>query len=134
MVHALREAHRVLTPAGVLIDVRPVIEPLVVEVVVATQTRSSMPLETYSAPDDVAAAGEAIRHAVSSGWFAFEASLPFTFEIYCDSTADLRAYAQARKLYGAVIPYEELDERTREVVADCRDWPMPWRRRMYAES
>lgn len=134
MVHALREAHRVLTPAGVLIDVRPVIEPLVVEVVVATQTRSSMPLETYSAPDDVAAAGEAIRHAVSSGWFAFEASLPFTFEIYCDSTADLRAYAEARKLYGAAIPYAELDERLRESGADRLRCRRPWRLSSYRKT
>ena len=37
MVDALREAQRVLTPAGVLIDVHPVTAPILVELVVATQ-------------------------------------------------------------------------------------------------
>ena len=36
MVNALCEAHRVLTPPGVLIDVRPVTAPIVLEVVIAT--------------------------------------------------------------------------------------------------
>ena len=37
MVDALREAHRVLKPSGVLINVRPITAPVVLEVVIATQ-------------------------------------------------------------------------------------------------
>jgi ubiquinone/menaquinone biosynthesis C-methylase UbiE len=65
MVHALREAHRVLTPSGVLVDVRPVIAPIVVEVVIATQAVWAKTIESYSAPEDIAAADAAVQQAVS---------------------------------------------------------------------
>jgi hypothetical protein len=118
MVDALREAQRVLTPSGVLIDVRPVTEPILVELVAATQAVWANTVPSYSSPEDVAAADDAVRHAVSRGWFVFETSLPFDFEIYCDSATELRVYAEARKLRGAEIPYEELEERQREFDAE----------------
>ena len=34
MVDALREAHRVLMPTGILIDIRPVTRPIVIEVLI----------------------------------------------------------------------------------------------------
>src|SRR5215831_4948209 len=113
MVHALREAQRVLTPRGVLIDVRPVIAPIVVEVVIATRVAWAKTVATYSTPEDIAAADSAIQHAVSREWLVFETSLPFEFEIYCDSVGELRVYAEGRKLRGAEIPYDELEERRR---------------------
>jgi hypothetical protein len=115
MVHALREAHRVLTPEGVLIDVRPVTEPIVVEVMVAARAVWAKTVEIFSAPEDIAAADAAVRHAVAREWFVFETSLPFRFDICCDSAAELRAYAEGRKLSGAEIPYEELDDRLRDL-------------------
>jgi hypothetical protein len=115
MVNALRETHRVLTPSGVLIDVRPVVAALVVEVVIAAQAVWAKTIDTYSAPDDVAAADAAVQHALSREWLVFLTSVPFDFEIYCDSAAELRVYAEARKLRGAEIPYEELEERRREL-------------------
>ena len=118
MVNALREAQRVLTPSGVLIDVRPVTAPIVVEVVIATQAVWSKTIDSYSAPEDVAAADAAVQHAVSREWLVFETSLPFNFEIYCDTAAELSVYAEERKLRGAEIPYEELEERQREFDAE----------------
>src|SRR5262252_7163553 len=118
MVNALREAHRVLTLSGVLLDVRPVTAPIIVEVVIGTQAVWAKAVDTYSAPENDAAADDAVQHAVSRDWLLFQTSVPFTFEIYCDSAADLRDYAEARKLHGAEIPYEELEERQRELRAD----------------
>ena len=117
MVNALQEAQRVLTPSGVLMDVRPVTAPIVVEVVMATQAVWAKTVDSYSAPEDVAAADAAVQHAVSREWLVFETSLPFNFEIFCDSAAELRVYAEARKLHGAEIPYEEVEERRREFGA-----------------
>ena len=114
MVDALREAQRVLTPSGVLIDVRPVTVPIVVEVVIPTRAVWAKTVELYSAPEDVAAADAAVQHAVSREWITFETRVPLDFEIYCDSAAELSVYAEARKLRGADIPYEELEERRRE--------------------
>jgi hypothetical protein len=138
MVNALREAERVLKPSGVLIDVRPVTAPMVVEVVIAGQAVWAKTVHTYSAPEDVAAADAAVRHAVLREWFVFETSLSFDFEIYCGTAAELRVYAEGRKLRGAEIPYRELEERRREAAAEetapglrCR---RPWMLSTYRKS
>src|SRR5436853_7305028 len=110
MVDALREARRVLARRGVLIDVRPVVAPIVVEVIVAAQTIWTKKVASYSAPEDAAAADAAVQHAISRQWFALEKSILFDFEIFCDSAAELRLYVKDRKLRGEEIPYDELEE------------------------
>ena len=129
MVHALREARRVLTPHGVLIDVRPLIAPMVVEVVTAARAIWRKEVDSLSTPEDVAAADAAMRHALSQEWFGFEKSLPFDLEIYCDTAADLSVYAQARKLREAGIPYEHLEARRRELRAHGQAARLRCRRR-----
>ncbi len=99
-------------------DVRPVVAPIVVEVVIAAQTIWTKEVATYSAPEDTAAADAAVQHALSGEWFAFEKSIPFDFEIFCDTAAELSVYVQARKLRGAEIPYEELEARRSALSAD----------------
>lgn len=138
MVDALREAWRVLTPDGVLIDVRPVTEPIIVEVVAGTQAVWAKTVHMYSAPQDAAAADAAMRYAVSSEWFAFQTSLTFDFEIYCENAAEWSAYAESRQLSGVAIPNEELEERRRDYSADgqpavlrCR---RPWKLTTYRKK
>ena len=117
MVDALSQAQRVLTSQGVLIDVHPVIEPIMVEVVAGTEAIWAKQVDSFSAPDDVTAANAAVEDAVSQGSLVFETSARFLFDIYCDSAAELQRYAEGRKLRGAEIPYEELEDRQRELTA-----------------
>ncbi len=88
MVDALREARRVLTAGGVLIDVRPVIAPMAAEVIVDDRTAWVKDVDACSTPEDIVAADVAVQHALSSEWFAFELSHPFDFEIHCDTAED----------------------------------------------
>jgi hypothetical protein len=120
MVDALREARRVLALGGVLIDLRPLVAPIVVEVVVDDQPAWTKEVASYSAPEDVMAADAAVQHAISSGWFVFDKRIPFDFEIYCDTAAELSDYAAARKLNGEEIPYDELEKRRAELDARLR--------------
>jgi len=125
MVDALGEARRVLTRRGVLIDVRPVVAPIVVEVIIAAQTIWMKEVASYSAPEDAAAADAAVQHAMLGEWFTFERSIPFDFEIFCDTAAELSVYVQDRKLRGGEIPYDELEQRRRALGAAAR---LPCRR------
>src|SRR5215467_2540524 len=118
MVDALREARRVLKPREVLINLQPITMPLIVEVMIAARPVWAKEVPSYSAPEDVAAAEAAVQQALTSEWFAFEKSLPYHLDICCDNAADLRAYAQSRKLSEAEIPYEELEERRLALSAD----------------
>ena len=138
MVDALREAWRVLAPCGVLINVRPVISPMMVEVVSGARAIWGKEVSSYSTPEDVAAADAAIQQALSGEWFVLETSFPFDLEICCDSAVDLSNYAQTRKLPEAEIPYEELEERRRILVEDgqtarlrCR---RPWMLNTYRKK
>jgi hypothetical protein len=117
MVDALREARRVLSRRGVLIDLRPLVAPIVVEVMVAAQTTWTREVATYNTPENVAAADAAVETAISSDWFVFEKRIRFDFEIYCDTAAELSNYAQDRTLDGEEIPYEELENRQAELRA-----------------
>jgi hypothetical protein len=128
MVDALREARRVLASSGVLIDVRLVTAPLCVEGVKGSEAVWAKMIDSFSAPEDVAAADSTVRDAVSRGWLGFETSVPFNFEIYCDTAADLRVYAEGRKLCGAEIPYQELEERRRESSVKGEAARLRWRR------
>jgi hypothetical protein len=116
MVDALREARRVLTPRDILVDVRPVTAPMVVEVVIATRAIWATEVSSYVGAEDNAAADAAVQHALSDEWFVFEKRHPFNFEIYCDTAEDLKLYAQMhRRMREAEIPYEALEVRRCEL-------------------
>jgi hypothetical protein len=118
MVDALREARRVLTLSGILIDERPVTAPMVFEVIAAGRAIWAVEVNSHSPTDDHEAADAAVRHALSSEWFAFEKSHPFDFDVYCDTAEDLRLYAQEhRRMRETDIPYQDLELRRQELCA-----------------
>jgi len=129
MVDALREARRVLIDCGVLINMRPLLAPIAVEVIVASQTTWKKKVASYSAPEDVTAADAAMQLAMSSDWFALKKSILFDFEILCDTAAELSVYANARKLRGEDIPYDELERRRVELGAQGQTPRLRCRRR-----
>jgi hypothetical protein len=111
MVHALLEARRVLVAGGIVIDSRPVTAASLIEAVGPARVSDAIEIDSYGAADDEAAADAAIAHALSHGWFVFERSRRFDFEVYCDTVADLRAFVEtSRRMHEATIPYRQLEE------------------------
>jgi hypothetical protein len=118
MVDALCEAQRVLVPEGICIDIRPVTAPVRIEAVTAVRTAKAIEVDSYGAAEDDAAADAAVQQALSSKWFVFEQRCDFDFEVYCDSGADLRAYAETgRRMREARIPYDDLNSQRNELAA-----------------
>jgi len=73
MVHALEEIRRVLAPAGILIDLRPLMDQSPVEVV--SNGEAHLAGVVNQLPEDIAndeAANESIEKAAGQGWFILE--------------------------------------------------------------
>jgi hypothetical protein len=111
---------------------------MVVEVVVDARAVWSKVVDSCSTREDLAAADAAVQHALAGEWFAVEKSIPFDFEVYCDTTEELRAYVQTRKLRETEIPYDDLEARQRERSAEgqparlrCR---RPWMLSTYSKK
>ena len=118
MVDALLEARRVLVAEGIVIDVRPITAPALIESVSAGRVTAAAEIDAYGAKEDEEAADAAVRHALSHDWFAFELSRPFDFEVSYDSAEDLKTFVEASKrMRESRIPYLELEERRRELGA-----------------
>jgi hypothetical protein len=111
MVDALLEARRVLVTGGIVIDVRPITAPALIEPMSADRVTAAMEIEANGAAEDEAAADAAVRHAVCHGWFVLELSRPFDFEAYYDSAEDLKTFVEtSKRMRESRIPYEELEE------------------------
>src|SRR6188474_3204567 len=96
MVHALREARRVLVQDGALIDTRPVTVPTVIEVSVRDRWIAVFELDGSPGLADDEAVRRAIESVVSSGDMVLEAHASFVSMLYWDSAAEL--YAQAKEI------------------------------------
>jgi hypothetical protein len=95
MVHALHEIRRVLAPAGILIDLRPVGDNWPVEVVSGRETLeagrvSDLPLGR----EDDAAANSAMEQAAQDRMFIREREEFFPFHYYWDSPAEMHEYVE----------------------------------------
>lgn len=93
MVHALKEIHRLLAPAGRLIDVHPFAEAPVIEIHQDGRLTFSEPVPEYSV-EGIQYAEKALSHVIDRGLFAVEQTRAFDFCTYGSSVAELQAFLE----------------------------------------
>jgi hypothetical protein len=102
MVDALREAHRVLVPTGVLLDLRPTAETCPLQLA-ETGLHVGELDATASAGDD-AAADSAMAHVVRDGWFDLTVTNQFSLEFRWNGIAELADYVSGGRYPKRVRP------------------------------
>jgi hypothetical protein len=98
MVHALQEVHRLLTPAGCLIDIHPAKSPTLIEVHRRGEILLSVPVPDQSF-EDIEHADAAISQVVSTGLFTVDQAMAFELRTYAPSRTELRDYIAQESAY-----------------------------------
>jgi hypothetical protein len=121
MVHALREARRVLRDDGVMIDLRPIANDWPIEVVsarAATIVGRAGPSEEDQAADEAAQAAAAEGEA--QGLFRRDREERFRFHYYWDSPAELQDFVNEEWADWIGIPEDvSASLRSKWAVADA---------------
>ena len=110
MVDALRRAHRMVMPTGLVVDLHPSSAAASVEV----DGTSTGHVEAGDAPLRHAAADSALAAAVDEGLFAVDHTLVFTFYTYGDTIEELRDYVVENWREGRID--DETVDRTRKAL------------------
>jgi hypothetical protein len=110
MVHALEEAHRLLKPQGRLVDIHPVPESPILEVLhdgrsLLSEVYPSEGVEAYRQAD------AAIEVVVSSSLFSIEHSATFDFRTHAPSSSALRAHLEMAGAFDRAPPDEGIQVR-----------------------
>ena len=114
MVHALREAWRVLEPDGILVDLRPATVHRRVGVLRAGRCQPLGTMREKFADDY--AANRAVAEAVRRGWFKAVHRLRFGCNRTMDNLAEFRAWLDQSVTLGKLPPHEWLVERVVRAV------------------
>ena len=123
MVHALEELHRLLRPAGKLIEIHPALEFPFLEVSSNGEVSFSEEDPGFDWEDDSRHAEEAVAVVVGRGVFALDESRRFELRTHASSMEELRdhwaladAYDQDQKEATLVRRQEEMYARAQEIV------------------
>ncbi len=91
MVHALDEIHRLLRSDGTLVDIRPYVEPSIVEVISGDQTLFAEPKREHD-HEGVVASDRAMDEILARKAFSVERAQEFEFFSYGSSAAEIREF------------------------------------------
>ncbi len=96
MVHALREIHRTLRPAGLLIDLRPITTARTLEILRPSGAEYVGDFEVLETDPDDEAANAAVRAVLASGLFRRERAGQFQLATYWASVDEMKAFVDER--------------------------------------
>jgi hypothetical protein len=118
MVHALREAWRILAASGILLDLRPISSNPTIEVVVQGESFQIGAIDNSAGVPDDAAAERAIRQVVEDGWFVLSNDSRFQTEHLWDSVEEVASFMETRRHKMHVHPpYADLEKIHRDLSA-----------------
>ena len=93
MVHALSEIRRVLTPDGILIDLRPVLDRWSIEVASAREIRETGRMQDFEfGLADDRAANQSMTQAEQNGWFVREQEEFFSYVYSWDTPKEMEEW------------------------------------------
>jgi hypothetical protein len=115
MVHALREAHRVLRPQGLLIDLRPAAVHRRVGIVMGGEYRFKW--FTRERFDDDAAADNAVAAVISDGLLRPEGRTRFPCYRVMDTLEDFRAWMNDNIRKEKLVDHDWLIRRLEKAIA-----------------
>ena len=119
MVHALAEAHRVLKPGAMLIDLRPAARNRRVEVELAGARLHIGEIDSANTFADHVVADDTLRSVLAVGHFRMEHRASFVLLTDMDTPADLRQYAaglRRSKMPPAMLP--QIEQLTADAEGD----------------
>ena len=95
MVHALSEIRRVLVPAGILIDLRPILDRWQIEVVSARELQETGRMQDFpSGLADDEAANRSMEQVEAQGWFTREGEEFFPFLYSWDTPKEMEEWIE----------------------------------------
>ncbi len=109
MVHALHEAHRVLKPDGILIDLRPA--PKHRRLGLGDGTHWQLVGVMREKFDDDLAANRAVAHVLREGLYQRESRIDFDLDRVMDTIADFRVWLEDFVQVGKLPAHEWLIKR-----------------------
>lgn len=116
MVHALREAHRVLKPDGLLLDVRPA--PTHRRVGLSSRARLwKLVAPMRESLDDDRAANAAVKTAIGEGLFKRVSYASLDIKRHVDSMSDFRTWLQEFSTCRAFPPHDWMVRKVETALA-----------------
>ena len=122
MVHALEQIHRLLTPAGTLIEIHPSVDaPPFVEVRSKGRPYFSENDPVFDCEEDLRCAEEAMASVLDRGVFVLEGRRGFELRTHARSVEELRDYWAVAGAYDPEEPEETLVRRRDEMYARAQE-------------
>jgi hypothetical protein len=104
MVHALREASRVIDRDGTLVDLRPLAESFPIDAIVGSDALRVGEADAATGAEDDRAADRSVREQSDGGWLLLRHQAQFDIHFYWDTIPAMAEYMRTGRTVKRVTP------------------------------